>query len=1650
MNKNKNSNAGNNDSFGSNYNKKDGSKDIPKENFMDNIIFDFLPLQFINNAKLFKIDEKYKLKIFSKFTKITAFNSFVLVKIKGLNLYSSWIENILLPWEIIINLFTAKNLFERFKNDSILHLQEQGNNSIGSFKSPYKGLEFSFKYLILNKDIQLHFFEFLTIFIINLLTNNFDNNELIINQADKKNANPKANYKKQTEIGSEEERTEDKIISFNSIYNDSIDFKNIKKIENEKIIYYILKKINVNQTKRFTQHLYNFEYLKIFNYQKYLTFKKIFMDNSKHAIEKLYQANKNHENSNDIKNNSKENNQNNSNDKNNKINNNENYSIHYKNYNFSEINLIQSEFLFRNNNKLTARIKRYLNFKINRHLNFLTFENQTTPYYPSPRNVLNLNQEKRIDFLQEMFLESDKITEVPVSLDQEKLNQHSVGSQLKIKKKRKFFYSNSIQLNKSKYIVSIRLSQIETSKTKALFSNIKSQRIMLISVRSVLKGKSEKLKITDSNTINSILEAFQNLENKDIEINRNHYFNNFLSKYLLIDKNKKLNYSKVSLQFSNPQAKSSQENILEKLYFPDEEFERNLIEINNNPQYLNDFADSYALLSSLSSNLFYDQMIAFFLNKSKLKHTNFIIYLKEANDYEKYLVNNEYTYHINSKHLSNRSLKNNLRFLNAKVKLNNNETFSQLLNLGNISKTNDNNNTNNALSQQKQLFIMNIKIFQINYFYCDSEPKKYKEKLTLENNKISYQKYLEEKSKLFFAKSEGEKNLNNNINSNKNEILLNPNLNFNQSNVDNKQTVDDDRNSKIMESNAFISLKNKIGKSINNNLYSFYQNEKYSKCDCNELKIFQKTEGIQKNLIFKIENFINVITLYNRTDAREFTFIFDLFKLSEFIKMLTKDKFNNSNNHMSNVNNNFFYFNLAEFNKINHINYCESLIKFCKENLLKYLIFTENFNIQKSLNIEFIKVRQFYDEARKALKQEKQKDISQPTNKAFMNNNGYNQENKDPKSRWLDTKILISINHKRNTFLSELYEISLNEIKRVTLKKRHLKIVNSGGFKLNAFSGACGSCFKGNTAQQKSFADKNYEKKNNLNDNNHGKNTAFDKNLLYFNKNKNQKTSKRCDDCAFTIYVNYHKLIEYWNIIIVNPFNNRRFSANVHFSDLLSIPREKFLKAKSKNNKDNRQQTIYSNEESNKLENFNDDEVSTITPVEIWDLLIDNSYININIEGNCYVNFFNLKMLLKEVIYQNYEVVEAVSPANPLTMVNKIIYLEIFMRTNGKHYSLDFIETRKNKYLNLEKTDFIINAYSFDENFWYKDVYNLKEFNYLINKKYCEKSKNNYSLYYEKMIFDKIEKNVLKPNKNKNEEIVNLYVNPSSDIAGNKDFTNVKVKCKKDKAIAQGQQAQAIKLKENELEKRTQKDKKKTLEIKNIFDDTKADVNKDYKLENVENAPEIIYVQLKNIDHIIYNLINLIKKSKKISSEFTNAGNITNNNVLGYNSSDINNMLGNKKSSNTNKNEEFIYLEDNLNNDNINNNKLNESLSSFLTKINMGILRRERIEKMKFDNRISFKKKYYEVISNKPLIMINLDINRDKDTADIGIYYPEISLNEKIRIPLKEIKEKVHPFVDLLYEKNYYATGKRIIDFYKDFILDSPKLYLFLKNQVEN
>ena len=166
--------------------------------------------------------------------------------------------------------------------------------------------------------------------------------------------------------------------------------------------------------------------------------------------------------------------------------------------------------------------------------------------------------------------------------------------------------------------------------------------------------------------------------------------------------------------------------------------------------------------------------------------------------------------------------------------------------------------------------------------------------------------------------------------------------------------------------------------------------------------------------------------------------------------------------------------------------------------------------------------------------------------------------------------------------------------------------------------------------------------------------------------------------CLVSIY--YHRILEYWNLFLFFPHNARKFFSILEPKEVTRIiTSENFMNMKT----------------------INEDKISE---KEIWKYIIFQSKITINIEGNAYFEVFYSKLLLKELLYNGFEIISDGFNDE----LNKIIYAIITIRTENL-FLLDSIEKIIEK-VEIDNTHLIFQTFSFQDLSWHKENFKLEDF----------------------------------------------------------------------------------------------------------------------------------------------------------------------------------------------------------------------------------------------------------------------------------------------------------------------------------------------------
>lgn len=163
-----------------------------------------------------------------------------------------------------------------------------------------------------------------------------------------------------------------------------------------------------------------------------------------------------------------------------------------------------------------------------------------------------------------------------------------------------------------------------------------------------------------------------------------------------------------------------------------------------------------------------------------------------------------------------------------------------------------------------------------------------------------------------------------------------------------------------------------------------------------------------------------------------------------------------------------------------------------------------------------------------------------------------------------------------------------------------------------------------------------------------------------------------------TIY--YHKILEYWSLILFFPHNSRKFITVIEPKEVIKIV------------------------QSENLMDMNVVDDSKISEKEVWSYVIQSSRISSNVEGNAYFEVFTTKLLLKEFLYNGFEIISDGYNEE----LNKIIYIEITLKTKNL-FLLEPVENILDK-VELDTTHIIFQSFSFHDLSWHKENFKLEDF----------------------------------------------------------------------------------------------------------------------------------------------------------------------------------------------------------------------------------------------------------------------------------------------------------------------------------------------------
>ncbi len=138
---------------------------------------------------------------------------------------------------------------------------------------------------------------------------------------------------------------------------------------------------------------------------------------------------------------------------------------------------------------------------------------------------------------------------------------------------------------------------------------------------------------------------------------------------------------------------------------------------------------------------------------------------------------------------------------------------------------------------------------------------------------------------------------------------------------------------------------------------------------------------------------------------------------------------------------------------------------------------------------------------------------------------------------------------------------------------------------------------------------------------------------------------------------------------------------------------------------------------------------------EIFEFIINESKIAYNFEEIAYFQLLNMRLLLKEILYYGYELIDDGLQEG----LKKIIYIEITIKSLNL-FSLDKIEKIIEK-VEIDKCFLIFQTFSFHELYWHKENFKLEDL----------------EPYYSNKII--IEKKIMKKNQNQNQNQNNIVEN---------------------------------------------------------------------------------------------------------------------------------------------------------------------------------------------------------------------------------------------------------------------------------------------------
>ena len=211
---------------------------------------------------------------------------------------------------------------------------------------------------------------------------------------------------------------------------------------------------------------------------------------------------------------------------------------------------------------------------------------------------------------------------------------------------------------------------------------------------------------------------------------------------------------------------------------------------------------------------------------------------------------------------------------------------------------------------------------------------------------------------------------------------------------------------------------------------------------------------------------------------------------------------------------------------------------------------------------------------------------------------------------------------------------------------------------------------------------------------------STDEMILTIKKVKIYKINNKKLSCIVTIY--YHRILDYWQIFLFFPFSSRRFTT--------------ILEPKHMEN-------IVTNETLSQINK------KIIKDKEIFEFIVNESKITYNFEEIGYFELLNMKLLLKEILYYGYELINDGLQSG----LNKIIYIEITIKALNL-FTLDKIDKIIDK-VEIDQCFLIFQSFSFHELYWHKENFKLEDLEPYysnkiilekkIDKKNNEKEKNN-------------------------------------------------------------------------------------------------------------------------------------------------------------------------------------------------------------------------------------------------------------------------------------------------------------------------------------